>query len=56
MEEYCLLELQFNLLHVFATLIIYMDIDEDRVPADPGLTVKTSRELNHLGAIVPSWE
>ncbi len=53
MEECRLFKLQFDLLYVFATSIFDVDINEDGISADPGLTVETSRQLDHLGAISP---
>lgn len=53
MKECCLLKLQFSLLQVFATPILNVDINEDGIPADPGLTVETSRQLDRLGANLP---
>ena len=42
------LELQLKPFHIFGTSVLDVDVDENRIAADPSLAMKTSRHLDCL--------
>lgn len=49
MENSGFLKLQFDFLDISASPVFDVYINKNRIPTDPGLAMKTSSQLHHLG-------